>query len=254
MGPPQKSPVLLEKKKKSALPHALMQLSRSTFCLLPPGFGPTSTPQKAIRVDTPPLKEDTADGKPRGLFFDVSGPSDAGLNDSGAGGSESTSTRASKKETHKNEAQGLSEPKRRREWWDPYPKTLAAATTTAASRRDLIRKAAAFEFDVPEHLPNSPMCPANPKHKSGGKGVCVYHGRRKSSYRERGSAGNSLRHSPRNSPGTQVQKRRSSGGSSPSVVVIRPVRSGGHSDGVGDKGESQDGLFVSTGADDRELL
>ncbi|KAK3990082.1 hypothetical protein QBC44DRAFT_380971 [Cladorrhinum sp. PSN332] len=39
-----------------------------------------------------------------------------------------------------------------------------------------------FEFDMPEHLPSSPMCPANPKHvKSGGKGVCVYHGRRRSS-------------------------------------------------------------------------
>ncbi|KAK1831344.1 hypothetical protein QBC39DRAFT_434105 [Podospora conica] len=125
--------------------------------------------QEAIRVDTPPLKEATADGKPRGLFFDVSGPS----SDSGPGGSESTSTRASKKERQKSEAQEPAEPKRRREWWDPYPKTLAAATTTAASRRDLIRKAAAFEFDVPEHLPNSPMCPANPKHKSGGKGVCV---------------------------------------------------------------------------------
>lgn len=36
-----------------------------------------------------------------------------------------------------------------------------------------------FEFDIPEHLPNSPICPANPKHKSGGVGVCVYHGRRK---------------------------------------------------------------------------
>ncbi|KAK1597329.1 uncharacterized protein LY79DRAFT_541302 [Colletotrichum navitas] len=23
------------------------------------------------------------------------------------------------------------------------------------------------------------MCPANPKHTSGGKGLCVYHGRRK---------------------------------------------------------------------------
>jgi len=205
MGPPQKS-LVLPKRKKLALPHALMQLSRSTFCVRarsrtdrlaanecscsPQDLGqrvsrrckwyprfetgsPADASQKAIRVDTPPLKEDTADGKPRGLFFDVSGPSDAGPSDSGAGGSESASTRASKKETHKNEAQALSEPKRRREWWDPYPKTLAAATTTAASRRDLIRKAAAFEFDVPEHLPNSPMCPANPKHKSGGKGVCV---------------------------------------------------------------------------------
>lgn len=36
-----------------------------------------------------------------------------------------------------------------------------------------------FEFDLPEHLPTSPMCPANKKHKSGGTGVCVYHGRSK---------------------------------------------------------------------------
>ncbi|OJD29583.1 rna polymerase ii accessory cdc73 [Diplodia corticola] len=43
-----------------------------------------------------------------------------------------------------------------------------------ANRRDL-----AFEWDVPEHLPGSPLCPLHPKHKSGGKGMCVYHGRRK---------------------------------------------------------------------------
>ncbi|KAF2141427.1 uncharacterized protein K452DRAFT_288123 [Aplosporella prunicola CBS 121167] len=36
-----------------------------------------------------------------------------------------------------------------------------------------------FEWDVPEHLPGSPLCPLSPKHKSGGKGICVYHGRRK---------------------------------------------------------------------------
>lgn len=40
---------------------------------------------------------------------------------------------------------------------------------------------ASFEFDMPEHLPNSPMCPTNKKHKSGGTGVCVFHGRRKRS-------------------------------------------------------------------------
>lgn len=34
-----------------------------------------------------------------------------------------------------------------------------------------------FEFNTPEHLPSSPLCPKNPKHKSGGTGICVYHGR-----------------------------------------------------------------------------
>lgn len=38
---------------------------------------------------------------------------------------------------------------------------------------------AAFEWDVPEHLPGSPLCPLSPKHKGGGKGICVYHGRKK---------------------------------------------------------------------------
>ena len=35
------------------------------------------------------------------------------------------------------------------------------------------RRAALFEFKLPEHLPTSPMCPAHPKNKSKGKGVCV---------------------------------------------------------------------------------
>lgn len=43
-----------------------------------------------------------------------------------------------------------------------------------------MRASRTFEF-IDDHLPNSPMCPANKKHKSGGTGVCVYHGRRKKS-------------------------------------------------------------------------
>ncbi|RDI77239.1 hypothetical protein Vi05172_g12795 [Venturia inaequalis] len=36
-----------------------------------------------------------------------------------------------------------------------------------------------FEWDLPEHLPSSPLCPLHPKNSSKGKGVCVYHGRKK---------------------------------------------------------------------------
>ncbi|KAK8159752.1 hypothetical protein IWX90DRAFT_309804 [Phyllosticta citrichinensis] len=36
-----------------------------------------------------------------------------------------------------------------------------------------------FVWDVPEHLPGSPLCPLSPKHRGGGRGICVYHGRRK---------------------------------------------------------------------------
>jgi hypothetical protein len=38
---------------------------------------------------------------------------------------------------------------------------------------------AAFEFNVPDHLPNSPLCPLNEKHKSGGKALCPIHRRKK---------------------------------------------------------------------------
>ncbi|RYP66364.1 hypothetical protein DL771_007870 [Monosporascus sp. 5C6A] len=58
-----------------------------------------------------------------------------------------------------------------KEWWQvPVP---------VPSYEDMAPSA--FQFDLPEHLPSSPMCPANKKHKSGGTGVCVYHGRRKRS-------------------------------------------------------------------------
>jgi hypothetical protein len=36
------------------------------------------------------------------------------------------------------------------------------------------------EHNVPDHLAGSPLCPMHPKHKTGGLGVCPYHGRRRS--------------------------------------------------------------------------
>ena len=36
-----------------------------------------------------------------------------------------------------------------------------------------------FEWDIPEHLPNSPLCPLHPSYAGGAKGICIYHGRKK---------------------------------------------------------------------------
>ena len=36
-----------------------------------------------------------------------------------------------------------------------------------------------FALNVPDHLPNSPLCPLSPKHKSGGKAICPIHGRKR---------------------------------------------------------------------------
>ncbi|KAI1503847.1 hypothetical protein F5X99DRAFT_424845 [Biscogniauxia marginata] len=73
-----------------------------------------------------------------------------------------------------------------KEWWEvppPPPHTVASQPSSSSSYEAGAVAAAAtsFEFDVPEHLPSSPMCPANKRHRSGGTGVCVYHGRRKRS-------------------------------------------------------------------------
>jgi hypothetical protein len=48
---------------------------------------------------------------------------------------------------------------------------------------DIEELKARFDWDVPDHLPSSPLCPANPKHPGGGSGICVYHGRGKSNAR-----------------------------------------------------------------------
>lgn len=36
-----------------------------------------------------------------------------------------------------------------------------------------------FAFDIPDHLPNSPLCPLHPKHHGGPKHICPMHGRGK---------------------------------------------------------------------------
>ncbi|KAI0478754.1 hypothetical protein GGR56DRAFT_689724 [Xylariaceae sp. FL0804] len=58
-----------------------------------------------------------------------------------------------------------------KEWWE--------VPVARPSYHQVTHAQQPFEFDLPEHLPNSPMCPANKRHRSGGTGVCVYHGRRR---------------------------------------------------------------------------
>lgn len=120
----------------------------------------THTPdvQEAVRVSTPPLDEDTADGKPRAFFTSLTPTSPDETEDSSAYSSQAQ--KASHQRRHRNA--GSAKP---HEWWERQPQRAAR------------RKQREFEFDVPEHLPSSPMCPANKKHASKGTGVCVYHGK-----------------------------------------------------------------------------
>ncbi|KAK4450105.1 hypothetical protein QBC34DRAFT_425112 [Podospora aff. communis PSN243] len=148
---------------------SIEEISRAALQVRPQLWATQYPGGEATRVNTPPLKEDAADGRPRGLFFDVNGPSN-----SDQPGSESASSAGPNAATPRprQEARDDKDPydqrggSQHREWWDIPSKAAAAA---AASKRNQLRKSALFEFNLPEHLPTSPMCPANSKHPSGGK-------------------------------------------------------------------------------------
>ena len=109
---------------------------------------PTYLPSEARRIGTPPLLEQN--GKARGFFFSYDVLDEQNTPSSGAG----TPSRV-----RSENASDI-------DWYSVKLK--------ADEARD---NAMSFELNVPEHLPSSPLCPKHPKHKSGGKGVCVYHGR-----------------------------------------------------------------------------
>ncbi|KAK1720894.1 hypothetical protein BDP67DRAFT_77976 [Colletotrichum lupini] len=117
---------------------------------------------EATRVRTPPTREDTADGKPRGFFTDMVPPGEDSDTWDAAQPARSTSVKRNQTRCDDNL------PKRPKEWWEAKQRIQPKRRLTGPRN---------FEFDLPEHLPSSPMCPANPKHVSGGTGVCVYHGR-----------------------------------------------------------------------------
>lgn len=120
--------------------------------------------QEAVRVSTPPLDEDTADGKARGFFTSTTPPELS--NTDGTTISARSHRPARRQNVHRSSMSGHS-----REWWEHSPRFY--------SRRENIKRNGSFYFSIPEHLPTSPLCPANTKHKSGGTGLCVYHGRRR---------------------------------------------------------------------------
>lgn len=119
--------------------------------------GPNFLPSEARKVGTPPLSHAN-----RGFFFNTSKPTEEGYSSPESGGVS----------TPMSTSRGTSR-KRKSSDFDWYKMKEAADEA-----KD---KKVEFELNIPEHLPNSPMCPRNPKHKSGGRGLCVYHGKRKTS-------------------------------------------------------------------------
>ena len=114
---------------------------------------PTFLPSEARRLDTPALSTATSGRMRPGSYF----------------GSKTQSAA----ETPMSEASStaLIPLQRRISQTDWYRVRLSAPD---ANENESCEE---FVLSVPEHLPSSPMCPRHPKHKSKGKGVCVFHGR-----------------------------------------------------------------------------
>ena len=137
---------------------------------------PTYLPSEARRIGTPPLPGDGL--KLRGFFFDYNAP--RSVSEQGRSSSSGTPMHLAPLALPPRSS-GLAMPTPLRspgarikrneddmEWF-----RVRIGDDEAEDERDR------FELNVPEHLPSSPLCPRHPKHKSGGKGVCVYHGRNK---------------------------------------------------------------------------
>ncbi|TLD36477.1 hypothetical protein E2P81_ATG03366 [Venturia nashicola] len=157
----------------------------STFLQTPrpvsrPPFG--RLPAEGSRIPTPPTSNEPAVKEQGKYFWDSFYPPQ---------GTDRDSTKASTRESDTTSI--VSD-----RWHTPFPNPKDASITRAKDpetgdkdwyriRVDQngdneakdIEELKMFEWDLPEHLPNSPLCPLSPKHSSKGKGVCIYHGRKR---------------------------------------------------------------------------
>ncbi|MCJ1378327.1 hypothetical protein MMC17_001424 [Xylographa soralifera] len=126
---------------------------------------PNFLPSEARRVGTPPLPGREGAHRPlRGFFFDFRPPGEEPDVKSPSWEVSSASGKSSKTSGMKS---GHSDNGNEKEWFRVRVQTNTDRNT--------------FEINVPDHLPNSPLCARNPKHTSGGKGICPYHGRARTS-------------------------------------------------------------------------
>ncbi|KAI1762921.1 hypothetical protein GGR53DRAFT_396333 [Hypoxylon sp. FL1150] len=131
---------------------------------------------EARRVKTPPLREGNQHRcQPRSFFFDIATPPSGSISSYDSGEWRlSRRPRSPPPTAAIVREDGDYDRKKKdsaKEWWE---------VPVAVPRYEAMAPAS-FKFDMPEHLPSSPMCPTNARHKSGGTGVCVYHGRKKKS-------------------------------------------------------------------------
>jgi hypothetical protein len=72
-----------------------------------------------------------------------------------------------------------------------FPSTPDERTLTALARQEEEERRK-FEWLVPEHLPNSPLCPLHPKYRGPSAGLCYWHGRRSGAQIRKGEYGRAV--------------------------------------------------------------
>lgn len=124
--------------------------------------GTAFLPSEARRINTPPLPCDNpGKASSRGFFFDYNAPTIE---------SQQAVPNSFRRVSTADDTGERVRPSDS-EW---YRVKLDTIDNVEAPSREAVAST------IPEHLPNSPLCPRNPKHKSGGTGTCPYHGRIKS--------------------------------------------------------------------------
>ncbi|KAJ5052072.1 uncharacterized protein L3040_001832 [Drepanopeziza brunnea f. sp. 'multigermtubi'] len=130
----------------------------------PDPLEPNYLPSEAKRVNTPPMFPGNPAVQARGLFFDLNATSRGdNINQSTSGGSTGSSSIAAVKRS------AATSPSL--DWWEADTKHVF---TGSKATKALSPPRPSFELNLPEHLPSSPLCPKNPKHKSGGSGICPF--------------------------------------------------------------------------------
>jgi hypothetical protein len=140
-------------------------------------------PTEARRINTPPVIKPGKGNRLMGQFWDAKTP---GVDDPG-----SATANTSKEHMQASfpmplelsahpgkiaSAPGTSMLKTGRES-DSYRVRADAVLDEDDQDMDIEELKAMIDWNIPEHLSNSPLCPANPKHHKGGTGICMYHGR-----------------------------------------------------------------------------
>ncbi|OWP04612.1 hypothetical protein B2J93_4891 [Marssonina coronariae] len=132
----------------------------------PDPLEPNFLPSEAKRVNTPPMFPGTPAVQARGFFFDLNSSKDNNASPRSNGSSAGAIVQS------KGHPPLL-------DWWEADTEHTSMGNKSTKAMPKAHSPPAAFELTLPEHFPNSPLCPKNPKHKTGGTGICPYHGRKR---------------------------------------------------------------------------